>query len=286
MADTVTKSSSVPWDAAQPLLKSNLKAAGNLYDSGSGFNAYPGSTVVPFSDYTTQALGGYANLASQGNPFAGLSSDALKSILGGDITTKYNDLYDQSGNDAWAAATDTQSNKIMDQVNRQFSGLGRYGSGSHMDSLVGALGDFREKSLADRWDANIANQRSILGDQVNSTLGGISAAPGVYDQMFSPYDKLGMVGSAYDDLATRQKQDEVDRWQTNDMAQWNRLGAANGIATGSGGMGSTSSTKVQSPSNWLAPLGGAMAGYQLGNSAGGNGLLGALAGAGLGLLGI
>lgn len=284
----VTKSEAQPWSAAQPYLKHVMRQGRALYDRQAGFKAPGFKTWVPFSSQTTGALSGMWNAANGGNPLAGLSENALTGILSGDVAGKYGDLLSGADNPHWASAVQNQSDQIANDVQRQFSGLGRLGSAADTGALVDQLGRFREQALSDHWDQNIANQRGVLGDIVSSRMGAIGAAPGVYQQHFAPYERMAQVGAAYDDLGARRLQSRIDKFNTNQSAPWNRLQAYYGLVGGPAGMGSSSTTTVQSPSNWFGGLmGGAQAGADLGNmisqlgtarGALGGGLLGLLSG--------
>lgn len=274
-----------PWKGAQPYLTQAMKSGQRLFNQKKGFNAPGFDTYVPFSDQTKSALSGIEGLAGQGNPLAGQSMSAISGILGGDINQKYGDLLSQTDNPHWADAVQNQSDQISNDVQRQFSGLGRTGSFSNVNELVGRLGDYRTQALSDRWDANIANQRGILGDMTNARLGAVAAAPGAYEQQYQPYERMAQVGAANEDLATRALQSRLDKFQTKQAAPWNRLNAFLGTITGaSGGTGSQTST-VQGPSNWAGGLlGGGLLGSQIGSQIKG---VGAGTGAGVGgLLGL
>lgn len=279
--DQVTKSTTVPWDAAQPYLKKIMGGAQTLFNTGQGFNAPGFQTWNPMSSQTKGALNGMMGASKRAGPnqLPGLSMGALSGILGGATNQKYNDLYANSDNAHFEAATDNQADKIYDQVQRGFSGLGRVGSAADTGALVDQIGGFREQALSNNWNQNIANQRGILGDQTQGQLGAVAAAPGAYDSQFAPYRIQAQVGSAYDDLNQRKLQSRLDNWNTKQQSGWNRLGALQGAVTGSGN-GATSTTQtVKGASN---PFGGA-----LGGALGGASLLGpwgALAGGALGLL--
>ena len=62
---TKTSSATEPWKQAQPYLTGALGSAGNLYNSGQGFNPYPNSTVADMSSQTQGALGGMYNMLNQ-----------------------------------------------------------------------------------------------------------------------------------------------------------------------------------------------------------------------------
>jgi hypothetical protein len=238
------------------------------------------------SGQTSAALRGMWGAAQGSNPLAGQSMDAISGILSGDVNQRYKDLYASADNPHWGAAVQNQSDQIANDVQRQFSGLGRSGSAADTGALVDQIGRFREGALSNQWNQNIANQRGILGDQSQGQLSAVNAAPGAYDQQFAPYRIQAQVGSAYDDLAARKLQSRVDRFNTNQSAPWNRLNAFQGAVTGAaGGTGQTTQT-VKPPSNWLGgALGGALAGGKIGAGLGaGFGPWGAVGGGLLGLL--
>ena len=283
--NTTQTTTTAPWKGAQPYLTTIMDQASKLYKNNAGYKAPNFQTWVPFADQTKTALGGIQNLASQGNPLAGQSMGAISGILGGDINQKYNDLYNSASNDVWSQNVQNQSDKIANDVQQQFSNMGRYGSAANTDALVNQLGDYRTKALADYQMQNIANQRGILGDQTTSQLNAVAAAPGAYEQQYQPFERLAQVGAANEDLATRKLQARLDKFNTNQNQRWNRLNAFQGAVTGaSGGTGTTSTVQ---PSNWLGGiLGGGLLGSQIGGQISGLGAGGGALGGGLlGLLG-
>ncbi len=287
MATTTTQATNVPWAGAQPYIKKGMATAQNLLNSQSGFKAPTFDTWTPMSSQTQAGLGSIWDQAQGGNPLAGQSEGALSGILSGATNDKYNQLYDKAGalgngmdakynqlysqtdNPHFASALQNQADLIGNDVQRQFSGLGRTGSAADSGALVDQIGKVRTQALSDNWNQNIANQRGILGDQGQNRnamignqqgilgqqqqgqLGAVAAAPGAYDQRFLPGRAMGQVGSAYDDLATRQLQAKVDKFNTNQNASWNRLNAYNAaIGVSSQGTGQTTST-VTKPFDWL-----------------------------------
>ena len=275
-----TTTSGGPWKPSEPYLKNVMKRAGNLIKDGSGYNNPKFAGYVPMSAQTKGALGDISAIANQGNPLAGQSMGALQSILGGATNDKYGDLYNNSSNQAFQGVVDTQAGRLTDDVNRSFSDMGRYGSASHTGALVDQVGDYRAKMASDNWNQNIANQRGILGDQTGAQLGAVGQAKNAYDLQYAPAEWKAKVGAAYDDLETRKLQDKLNRFNTQDMAGWNRLNAFSGAVGGPSRSGSTNTATVQSPKNYFgSALGGAMSGYQLTNSglgAAGGGILGLL----------
>ncbi len=316
-SNTTTTQTNAPWTGAQPYIKTGMKTAADLLKSKAGFKAPNFQTWSPMSVQTKDALKGTSAIARKGNPLAGQSMGAVSSILNGAENNKYNSLYNQAGslgmgmdqkynelysqtdNPHFAQAVQNQADLIGNDVQRQFSGLGRTGSAADTGALVDQIGRMRTQALSDNWNQNIANSRGILGDQgqnrnamignqqgilgqqVQGQLGAVAAAPGAYEQQYAPMQHLAQVGAAYDDLDARKRQAAVDKFNTNSMAPWNRLNAYNGAINGNAqGTGSTTQT-VQPPSNWLGgALGGALGGGKLAGVPGaiGGGLLGLLSG--------
>jgi hypothetical protein len=270
---TTSNTSNAPWIKAQPYVTAGMQHAQQLYNQGSGFRAPNFQTYVPFSAQTQQSLNQIQGLAGQGNPLAGQSMGAISGILSGDINNKYNSLYDQAGNPYFEQAVQGQSDKIAADVQRQFGGLGRIGSAADTGALTHQIGDFRSQALSNQWNQNIANQRGILSDQSTARLGAVAAAPGAYQQQYLPAERLGQVGAAYDDLATRRLESRIDKFNTNQQAGWNRLGAYNSGISGTGGNSpGFAQTKVSQPFNWLGMLsGGALAGASVLSGGGGGG---------------
>ncbi len=267
-----------PWKKAQPYITYGMGQAKNLYQKKSGFNAPGFQTWAPMSAQTQGALGSIWGQAQGGNPLAGQSEAAISGILGGDTAQRYKDLYANADNTHFATAVQNQSDQIANDVQRQFSGLGRVGSAADTGALVDQLGRFREGALSDNWNQNVANQRGILGDMTQGQLGAVGAAPGAYQQRFAPGQAMGQVGAAFDDLRARQLQSRLDAFQTKQQAPWNRLNAYNAAIGGTGGTNGAFST-VKQPSNWLGgALGGALGGGKLA------GIPGAIGGGIFGLL--
>src|SRR3990167_4246997 len=278
---TTQTSSTAPWGPARKPLKYGMGEATRLYKNKSGFGVPNFSSVVPFSGATNSALSGIENTANQGNPLAGQSMDAVSGILGGDINNRYNDMYANSGNQAFEGVINKQAGDLSGDIGAQFGEMGRYGSGAMTGAIADQVGDFRNKMASDNWYNNINAQRGILGDQVNSQLGAVSAAPGAYDQQFAQYERLAQVGGAREDLATRRKQEQLDKFNTRNMAPWERLKTFMGQVGGPAGQGGSTPCTGTPPTNWFPGDGGILGGAGLlknlfGGGGGSGGLLGGL----------
>lgn len=338
------KTSSEPWKAAQPALLQMLNSGMSLYNSGVGFNPYPGSTVAGLSDQTTQALQGMTDLAQNGNPLGqsaynnaqgvidtgGLSADqraALGSTYG--VATGANGLttggqyaglmsqagqpgavasnlsgyargdYINGGSPQFNAALDYQSGKLADDVNRAYSNMGRYGSAAHAGTVGEQVGQFRNQALSDEiareqglqmqaagmlsgeqqqgWGNQLAALSGLTGTQQQNIANMLGAGAGytgavnqgqqlagnysnmgsaLYNQLYSPYQMLGQAGSAYDAYNQSLLSDTVNRYNQEQQAPWNRLGALAQYALGAGSQGGTSTSSTSTPTNPMQIIGG------------------------------
>lgn len=137
--------------------------------------------------------------------------------------------YVDGGSPAFLAAQDYQAGRMTDDVNRTFSGLGRYGSGAHTGVLADSIGNFRNQGLANE----IARQQ---GQQMQAA-GAMSAEQALNQQT--------ALGATYN----------VPGFLANDPRQGNQFGGALGGAIS----GLTSPFPIAGAI--LGGLGGWMGGY-------------------------
>jgi hypothetical protein len=208
--------------------------------------------------------------------------------------------YVTGGSPQFRAALDHQSGQLADDINRGFSMAGRYGSESHANTVGEQVGNFRNQALsseiareqglqqqsaaqllASRAGAlgNIYNlQGTDISNMVNAgqgyasamnqgagtALGAIDRTGDIYSQMFAPFQQLGNVGAQYEDLATRQAQDSLSRFNQEQMAPWDLLARYNAIIGQAGELGQSTASTVPGPSRLQTGIGGAMQGASIG----------------------
>jgi hypothetical protein len=115
-----------------------------------------------------------------------------------------------------------------------------------------------------QWNQNIANQRGILGDSVNSQLSAVRAAPGAWSQGLLPFAAEQQAGDARQQQQQRMLDQRRSNMLTNMQAPWNRLNAYSTTLGGpAAALGSVSSTTAGSN-----PIGGALGGALIGGQVG------------------
>jgi len=262
-----TQTNSPPaW--AEPLFKQSATEAGNLYNSGSGGNTYTGPTVANLSGTTMSGVNSLAQAGANTNTagtrplFEGLGAAATapsyaEQNLSGLASGQDNPYFEQ--------ALSGQLGKTADQVQSQFSGAGRYGSGANTGVLTNELGNIRSGALSNQWNQNIQNQLAATGQMDAAKQAGIgqglqatNALSGQDQQQFqNALTGAGatlQAGGLLDTQAQKQLSDQVSNWYASDNQDWTRLGLLQQAAAGSAGDYGTQSGHSSS-SNPMAALG-------------------------------
>ena len=267
-----TTQTTQPYAPAEPFLKDILGEAQNIYRSGVGRQFFPSSTVVPFADQTQQAL----NLQQ-----AAALEQMQPSTLQGQAATTLGNL-----------ASGTASNQFLDQVRQgitsdvlsnvqtQFGGMGRTGTSPAAQQAVARgvtpayapIATGLQQQERDR-QLRAAQTLSPLQEQMDL-------------RRTSAIASLGGVGAAFEDLARRQLQDQIARFQFGQQAPIQALqdyaGLVSPIASG------LPVSVTNAPSQQASPIAGAFGGAVAGSALPASflGGYGTLIGAGLGGLGL
>lgn len=296
-----TQQTSDPWGPAQPAFKLGLQDAQNLYEAGIGSQPYTGSTVIPYSNQSMQAFDNIEQIAGQsmgqGNPF-----QTAFNQMGNIANNGFNEYQTQAlGN--WqnlASGGAMQNNPYFEDVlsntlsdvsnytNQAASGAGRYGSGMHTGVLADSLGDVSSQARFDEYARQLgrmdnATQSLFTGGQqgINNQMAATSMLPDAFNAQLAPANAMAGVGAAYEDLATRQMNDQLRIWQEIQNAPWQQIAKLQAVASGTGNYGTqTGVTQATQPNNVFGNIAGTALGLASMIPTGG-----ATAPAGLGILG-
>lgn len=249
---------SEPWAPSQPAFKTGLADAQNLYKSGLGSQSYTGSTVIPFANQTSQGMGAIQNQASQNMGGQGLSGQYQGVINNGGFNapqqTAVNNLTNTAtaapdiyGDPAYMQVRNRVAQDTSQGVNLGASAAGRYGSGAHTDVLSRSLSDSLAGMDVSQLQRQQGRQDAATQNLFNAGQQGMGNLGTAYEGMKAPaQDQMG-IGSMYEDLAGRLKNDELRIFQEQQNAPWNQLGRLNSVAGGAGSMGGTSTGTAQTP---------------------------------------
>ena len=301
--ETITQENQVsPYAPSEPYLNNILTEASNLYQSGTGSQYYPGSTVVPFAQQTQQGLQGLQNLSTNqlsgspmmqqaGNVFSGYAAGQAPSIFGGNVgaggqysgipTQTYSGMAQLSPQQDYLSGLQSSiANQSLNAVQDQFGGMGRTGTspgaqaaaqtaftqayapiasqlsesernrqlGIQQDalaraqganqfqtqSMMGMQGDqFRRQQAADMMNAQALQAANQYGQQQQLMAAGqLPAMQGAADaRALQGAQGLAGVGGAFEDLQGRMLQEDLQRYQYEQMSPYNRLAQYAGIVS-------------------------------------------------------
>lgn len=198
--------STSPWSGQAPYLRGMYEGAQNLPLQ----QHYPGQSVASQSPETQAALGMTATTALGGanQPRVNQQNRTLQ----GDY------LYGNPGFDAaQSAMMDAAHNKIAPMVQGQFEAGGRYGGGLQQEAEYSALADAFAGPAMQQYGMERQNQMQAMG----------MASPAYMDAA-----ALGQVGAQQDAYQQAQLSDQMNRWNFNQQAPYDRLAAQNAVIQG------------------------------------------------------
>ena len=259
-----------PYAPAEPFLQDILGEAQNIYRSGVGRQFFPGSTVVPFADQTQQALNLQQSAALEAAAPSALNQQAANVFSEFASTPQTN----QYLSDLRSGIT----SDVLGNIQTQFGGMGRTGTspGAQQAAARGVAQAYAPIA------AQISNQERNRQLQAAGALPGIQA--GMDTRRMGAISSLGQVGSAYEDLARRQLQDQISRFQFGQQAPMQALQDYAGLITPIASGFPSSQAQGPERNRLLGGLGGALGGAQIANLLGSTNPLFAIGGGLAGLL--
>jgi hypothetical protein len=231
---STTTQKNEPWGPAQPYLRGALSDTAKWYSSPYGRDPFPGSTVVPFSGYTEQALGMSADRAVQGSSVQRGANNLLDNTLQGNYLN----------NNPWMDKTfDLAAGKVRSSIDSQFNKGGTYGSSLHQGAMEDNLGDLATKIYGGNYDQERQRQAQ-----------GMLFAPQLAEADYNDSQRLAQVGQSYEGQAGKNLQDTMNRYNFYQNAPYARLQQLAGLVNPTAQLGSTSSGTQRTPTN-SNPLG-------------------------------
>lgn len=245
-----------PWAGQQPYLQRGFSEIQSQFLDTPPPAFYPGNTVVPFSQDTTNAQNMILANANTIPETQTANTGLLNRTLNGDY------LY---GGEGFNKALEAANNKITPMVNSTFESKGRGGSGLADVAKTSALGD----AFASQYGQERQNQMNAA--QIAPLAAGTYARIGNTN-----IDRLANVGNQVENLNQENIQQDLDRYNYNSNARRNAILQYMNAIQGNYGSTSTTNTPQSGPSGFMRYLLGAAGG------AAGGGAMGGLPGAGIG----
>lgn len=259
-----TQSTSEPWAGAQPALNTALTDAQSLYARGIGAQPYTGSTVVPWSSQTQQAMGSIQGNATANMGGQGLTGQYQTAINNGGFNSQQISAVNNTrklANSEYSITPELQ--KVLDQtgaqvgnqVNLGASAAGRYGSGMHQGAVAKNVGEVTNNAV-------LADYQNFQGrrDAANNSLFGMGQQGfgnlgTAYTGMSAPTQDLMSVGAMNEDLSTRQMNDQLRIFNEQQNLPWESVSRLNATASGAGSLGGTTRQTQPGQNPFLQALG-------------------------------
>ena len=225
---------------------------------------FPGSTVVPFSQQTEQALDLTEQRALAGSPLVASAQQTTQDIIEG---RGVNPFLAGAVESAIAPIQEQFTGQILPDIRSAFTSVGRSGGGREEAALQNAITNFG------RGVGNIGGQLAFSSAEAEAgrQFGATQTAPGLAAQDFTDINALLGVGQAREGLSAAQLQEELNRFNFEQAAPGLAINDLIGQLTGAaGGFGSSSVQQpgIAQPSKFLTGGGGALAGAATGAALG------------------
>lgn len=202
-----------PWAGQQPYLKTGFaKAQSEILNKPT--QAYPNSTVVPFSPQTNLALQATQNRAMQGSPLQDAGGQAYMDTIQGNYLMADNPYLQSTIDAANRGTVRNFQTAVQPGIDSMMSQAGRYGSGQHFNQMEGAY-----NALGQQMSDTNARIAYHYGDERARQMTAAQGAPAYAQQDYNDMTKLLGVGQAYEGQAGAQLQDEISRYYAEQQAQ-------------------------------------------------------------------
>ena len=265
---TATGLSGLGGDGLTSAQQTAFDQTDDFTNSDQQLSYYDGPTVAPFSDDTLTAFDMQRDRA-MGSPLEGAAQQQMTDTLAGD--------YLEAGNPYFTEMMDSVAGDVRSRMDAQFGASGRYGSGAHANATADALADVTGQLAYKAYGDERTNQQRAA-----------FAAPSLAEMDYRNIAALGDIGGQQEALQQALVNEDIDRFNYDQMEPYTRLGLYNQFVQGNyGGQGTatTTGTNLQRGSSTGNVLGGALSGAGLGGSVGGP-WGAAIGGIGGGLLGL
>ena len=203
----------------QPFIEFGLEEARKYYDEPRTF--YEGSTVVPFNPLTEEAMTGITDRARAGSDLVTDAQTQIKKTMAGDYLDPATNPYLTSAMDAATRPMrEAFTQDTMPAINAAFSSAGRYGSGLQGNMQARAAEDY----LQSLGDVGSRMSYSNYADERDRQAAATTAAPAMAELDYLDFERLGQVGAAEEEMAARELQEDIDRYNFEQEEGRIRLG--------------------------------------------------------------
>ena len=232
-----------PWAGSEAVLRQIAERAGTLGGNTSLFTPTYSGASTDAVRMMEQAARAPSAAATVGQSVADGSGRGFSTGLGQLMATASGQGFD---NPYLNRTLDVAAGRTADAVNRQFSGLGRYGSGAHTGVLTDRLGQMEAQARLDQYTRERGNQLAAANTLAGMGGQGIAAAQAVDQDAVRRAMLMQQAGGLQDQMATaaREAPLRAAEWQARMGLPLAGVGGATSGAQSGGqtGYGTTSNS--------------------------------------------
>jgi hypothetical protein len=192
----------------------------SLYKSGGLVKPNTMSTVVPFSQQTTQGMGSLGNLATANSNGQGLSGQYQDIINNGGYNSQQmdalhgiqqtaNSTYDQNANPGFANVLKQAQDAASGAANGLAAAMGRYDSGTHQGVLEKSVGDVTGNLVNNDYQNWLGRRDSAQQQLFNAGQQGQANLGAAYTGAQAPANTNLQLGQMNEDLVRAHPQRSV-----------------------------------------------------------------------------
>jgi hypothetical protein len=281
-----TTTTNQPYKASKPLLDTAMGDAMKMYNNGNLNPSNDIKTAIPYDDATKKGMTKISNnanaaidadrmgpaLRQMGNIWGqGGFNNQQQTAMNPMIATARGDFLNRPDANFEDVLSRTKDNAGTD-VNSMMSGMGRFAGGAHQGIFADTMGGIESQARLGQYNLERDRQTAAAGqlfDMGQQGQSNLSNAGSVYQGLLAgkdaPANALMGVGAMREDLAGRQKNDEIRMADS----KLNDLRTLLGISSGAGGYGSQTAQMPMQNNGWSNALGAGMGGLGLMSMLGG-----------------
>jgi len=252
----VEKTNTAPWGPTGEALQFGYNQAQALYDRPQ----YPGNFYTEFNPTQEQALNLTQQRALAGSPVTSLAqSEAAQTLGGGYLDPRSNPYLQSAVSGALGDVGRAYAESVMPQLQSQFVGSGRYGSGLQQasESLV------RQDMLTKMGDIASGMYGKAYESERDRMMKQGALAPQYQGMDYTDLQNLAAVGDIRDQKAREILQSDIIKYQYPQSQLDDYIRRISGFS-GAGGISSTSTGQLPVPGSSF--IGGALGGANLGTT--------------------
>jgi len=225
-----------------------LPAAAGLYQNYTP-QYFPNSTVSPFTGAQQAGLGQLENFGiSGGSPAVNNAAGQIANIENGD--------YLSAGNPYFSGMVNSIQNAVAPGINSMFANANRYGSNANQQAVASAVTNAAAPLAMQNYQQGLSNM-----------LQGAYVAPNLQQAQLAPANALLTAGGTEQAQNQAQLNDQIQRFNYNQMLPYNQLNAYEGAVSGNYG-GTSTLTQPYFQNQTAGKLGNAAGGAALGKGLG------------------